>query len=387
MPSAPKIVLVGGGSGGHITPLVAVAHELKKINPEIRTIYVGEKRGKFSYIAEKSGAFDEHHYVSAGKLRRYHGESFLKRITDAKTIFLNIRDVFRLLAGVFQSIWLFRKLNADGALLKGGYVCVPASIGAKLSGIPMITHDSDAMPGLSNRFAARFAKYHATAMPPQYYSYSKDSIRPVGLPVNENLKSRVAEDSRKQLGLNDAVTIFITGGSNGARRINKYVISVLEDLLKANPDVQVIHQVGTGNMDQYDGVEPRLKEKIKIIEQAPSNDEFGTYASSADIIITRAGATSIAEFAALGKACILIPHPELTGGHQLKNAKVYEDKDAAVVLQEKDLEKSPTQLNLAVQKLVYDVGRREELAKNLRATLPEKPAARALADLLVEVAK
>ena len=166
-----KIVLCGGGSGGHITPLLAVAYEFRTRNPGTTLVYIGEKNGKFSYIAENSNLFDELYFVSAGKLRRYHGESLLTRLFDVKTNILNIRDVFRLLAGLVQSYFLFRKIQPDALLLKGGYVGVPVASAGRLHHVPYITHDSDALPGLSNRLAARWARYHATAMPAKYYSY------------------------------------------------------------------------------------------------------------------------------------------------------------------------------------------------------------------------
>lgn len=351
-------------------------------------IYIGEKGGKFSHIAETSGLFDELHYVSAGKLRRYHNEPMLKKLIDIKTFFLNIRDLLRLLSGTLQSIILLRRLKADAALLKGGYVCVPVSIGAKLAKTPTITHDSDALPGLSNRFAARFARFHATAMPAKYYSYPKESIRAVGLPVDPRYQAPSKADRQglvDKFGINKhAQIVLIIGGSNGARRLNSWCVSMFPELLELYPELHIIHLFGKNNEDQFGQLSPADLKRITLID---FTDELYNYSAIADVVITRAGATTIAEFAAQSKACILVPNPNLSGGHQLKNAAVYEDEQSVLVVQEKELGQSSKQLVSKTKILLDDTALRAKLANSLHKTLPHKPAAKALAELLTEVAK
>lgn len=346
------------------------------------------KKGKFSHIAQGSNLFDELHFVSAGKLRRYHNESLIRRVTDIKTIFFNIRDVIRLSRGVFQAVWLLRRLKADAVLLKGGYVCVPVAIGAKLSGVPMMTHDSDALPGLSNRISARFAKYHATAMPARYYPYPEKSVRTVGLPVEAEYReySNQEQKNLKQKFVIpiDAEVLLITGGSNGARRLNAWCIAILPELLQMHPRLYVLHLYGKGNEGQYKDLSPVMLDRII---STGFTDELFNYSAIADVIVTRAGATTIAEFASQAKACIIVPNPDLTGGHQLKNAQVLEDLDCAVVIQERALKKSQTELIDAITSLLIDENRRQQLGQNLHSTLPEVPAAKALARLLLELAK
>lgn len=382
-----RILLCGGGSGGHITPLLAVARELKQLYPSCSVVYIGERGGKFGHMASDSGLFDELHYVSAGKLRRYHGESWLRRITDIRTLALNTRDIFRLAAGTIQSMWLMRKLKADAALLKGGYVCVPVSIGAKLAGVPLVTHDSDALPGLSNRLAARFARYHATAMPTRYYKYPKDSVRHVGLPFDPVFRSYTKDEQRllrEKFSIDqDADVVLITGGSNGARRLNEWCITVIPELLDANPRLHFVHLYGRGNEDQFNALNPTYLQRITKLD---FTDELSHYSAISDVIVTRAGATTLAEFAAQSKACIVVPNPDLTGGHQLKNATVYDDLGSVVVVHERGLKNSTVELSTAISDLLVSPKRRELLGHNLHATLPEVPAARALAKLLAEVA-
>lgn len=378
---------MGGGSGGHITPLLAVARELKALQSDIQIVYIGEKNGKFSHIAENSQVFDKRYYVSAGKLRRYHNESLLRRVTDIKTISLNVRDAGRLVRGFVQANRLMKHIKPDAALMKGGYVCVPVSLAARRNNVPIITHDSDALPGLSNRFAAQYSRYHATAMPAKYYSYPSSSVRVVGLPVDATFRPYTQSEQRflkEKYNIPAASKVLlITGGSNGAQRLNEWCIKVLPDLLGSRPNLHVVHIYGAGNEHQYDTFD---KKYMKRITRLGFTDELFHYSAIADVIITRAGATTLAEFAAQAKACIVVPNPDLTGGHQLKNAQVYKDLGSVVVVTENQLRQSEQALQEAVQDLLDDAAKRQKLGAHLHRTLPKKPAAKALAELLVEVA-
>src|SRR3989344_4558488 len=380
------IVLGGGGSGGHITPLLAVARELRADGKAYKIVYVGEKRGKFSHIAEESGLFDECRYIYAGKLRRYHNEPLLKRLIDLKTIYFNTRDLFRLIAGSIQSIFLFRRLRPSSVLLKGGYVCVPASIGAKFAKAYIVTHDSDALPGLSNRFAARYASVHATAMPEQYYNYPKKTVKHVGLPVDSRNKRYSADEVRflkEKFKLpQKSKVLLVTGGSNGARRLNAWCLKALDQLFAEHPDLYVFMLAGKGNLSQVKKHGFRDDINRRLIAEEFTAELFHLSAIS-DVIIARAGATTIAEFAAGSKAVILVPNPDLTGGHQLKNAQVYEDQGSAVVVQETELQQSVAPLIEAVNMLINDSQKRGILGERLNASLPSIPAAKAIADILV----
>lgn len=286
-----------------------------------------------------------------------------------------------------QSRTLFRALHADALLLKGGYVCVPAALGAKSAKVPMITHDSDALPGLSNRIAARYAVAHATAMPAQYYSYPKKSVRFVGLPVDQTLFRPYSKAEQRFLREKynipaDSFVLLITGGSNGARRMNEWCIEVLPDLLDAYPKLYVIHLVGAGNENQYSAVHEAHMQRVRV---EPFSADMHHISAISDLVITRAGASTLVEFAAASKPCIVIPNPDLTGGHQLKNAKVYEDQQSVVVVQEKALRVSAEPLQSVLVQLIEDTEMRTQLGTSLHRTLPELPAAHALAQLLRKI--
>lgn len=356
------------------------------MDADLRIVYVGEKKGKFSHIAEDSGLFDDCRYIAAGKLRRYHNESLFRRLTDIKTIALNLRDLARLFVGTVQAIILFKQLHADSVLLKGGYVCVPASIGAKLSGSFIITHDSDAVPGLSNRIAARYAHIHTTGMPTHYYNYPKETARYVGLPIDQRF--RVYSDAevrflKEKMDLPlDSSVILVTGGSNGARRLNSWSLELANSLAGKYPKLHVILLIGKGNIGQFERFSfstAKIKERVHVQE---FSSELFHLAAVADVIISRAGATTIAEFGAMQKACVIVPNPDLTGGHQLKNATVYHDAKSAIIVQEKSLRGSAEPLVSEVEKLLNDKQARRTLGKNLSESLPKDPAAQMLASLL-----
>jgi UDP-N-acetylglucosamine--N-acetylmuramyl-(pentapeptide) pyrophosphoryl-undecaprenol N-acetylglucosamine transferase len=380
------IALCGGGSGGHITPLLAVARELRRLKPEAKIVYIGEKNGKFSHIAENSDVFDELHFVYAGKLRRYHGESWLKQAGDIKTVTLNIRDIFFIALGTFQSWLLLRRMQPSSLLLKGGYVCVPVALAAKHKRIPYITHDSDALPGLSNRIAARWAKVHATAMPAHFYKYPAETVRPVGVPIDSRFKpvtDKQRESLREEMGYSpDDLILFVTGGSNGARRLNKAVIGIMPDLFNAHPRLKVIHHIGEGNQDQYSSLPDEYKSRVTTFD---FSRELYKYSAVSDVIVTRAGATTLAEFASQKKACVIVPNPYLTGGHQLRNAEVYQEMGAALVVPESTSVQTHRVLLQVIDQLLRNSKNRKMLEEAVHATVPKQDAAKALAELIVEI--
>jgi UDP-N-acetylglucosamine--N-acetylmuramyl-(pentapeptide) pyrophosphoryl-undecaprenol N-acetylglucosamine transferase len=382
------IVLCGGGSGGHITPLLAVASELRKKYPKTKIIYIGEKNGKFGHILDNSNQlFDEKHFIYAGKLRRYHGESIAERLMDWRTLLLNIRDIFRLAVGLWQSFRLLRRLKPNALLLKGGFVCVPVAIAARLQGRPYVTHDSDAIPGMANRIAGRWARYHATGQPAKYYNYPPESVRFVGVPTDERFRDYSSSEKRilkEKYGFEaDAKVLLITGGSNGARRLNEAVLNALPKLLKKHENLYVLHQIGAGNEDQLKDFPEKLDSRVRFFDFSP---EIFHMSAIADVIITRAGASAMADYATQQKACVVVPNPYLTGGHQLKNAQVLSEADAAVIVTEPDMLADKKGLYGAVSDLLKDPKRRVEIAKNLNKLNPGRRAASDLAELVVEAA-
>lgn len=387
---ADIVVLTGGGSGGHITPLLAVAAELKQQKPDTKVIYIGHTGDKLADIPKKDTNIDEVYSVRAGKLRRYHGEGW-KQILDVPTMLLNIRDVFYLAVGMLQSRKLLKKLQPSVIFIKGGFVGVPVGLAAGRLGIPYVTHDSDAIPGLANRIIAKKAALHAVALPVDVYDYPVEKTVSTGIPLRADfvpVTEKLQQEYREQLGIPaTAKLLFVIGGGLGSQRINAAVADAVPHLLGEFQELHVIHAVGRANEEDMSARYKSLStsEQGRVHTKSYIDDVF-RYSGAADIVITRAGATNLAEFALQGKACIVVPSPFLAGGHQLKNADYLEEQGAAVVIDETELAADPNRLANQVSELLSDRVRREQLGKKF-ATFAKPHAAAELAQLLFDQAK
>jgi len=326
-------------------------------------------------------------FINAGKFRRYHGQNALMSVFDIKTLVLNARDLFRLPGSVLAARRVLKKFDADVMFSKGGFVAVPVGIAAKLLKIPIITHDSDSMPGLANRIIGRWAKMHATGMPADLYDYPKSRTRYVGIPIDEKIKKvtpRIQKQMRHQLGLaEDGDVVLLSGGGNGSKRLNDLMLAIAPELLRMNLSLSIIHLTGAAHedavKDEYSALPKSQRDRVSVLA---FTSEFYACAAAADLVISRAGATTIAELAAAARPLILIPAPFLAGGHQTKNARALAEKDAAAVVDE-DI--GPDELLALINGLLGDDRRRFELAKNIYGTA--KPdAAAALAKLILEQA-
>ncbi len=386
---APVIVLCGGGSGGHITPLLAVADELKKLRPEAKLIFIGQKAEKLQEAIVKHSAISQAYEVRTGKFRRYHGEG-IKQIFDIKTFGKNLRDFFYVLVGIGQSYQLLKRLKPDIVFIKGSFVGVPVGLAAAMLRVPFVTHDSDAVPGLANRIIGRWAVAHAVALPKEVYSYPASKTYTVGVPISTKFQpvdKKRQNDFKKQLKLKTSdQVIFVTGGGNGAQRLNQAVVKAAGVLLPANPHLVIIHATGLAELDSTNQLYAQELNK-KAVQRVRTTgffvDDLYINSGAADIVITRAGATNIAEFAAQHKACIIVPNPMLTAGHQLKNADYLAEQMAAVVISDKALVAQPELLVFAVQDLLAKPRFRQELGSHL-GKFAKPRAAKELAELLLD---
>lgn len=363
-----KILLTGGGSGGHITPVLAIAEQLKSQNPDAKIFYIGQKGDSLIDIPTKHPAINAVYTVRAGKFRRYHGEGFMQ-LLDLKTMFLNFRDVFYVLIGLFQSWRIVGEINPNVLFSRGGFVSVPVALGAKMRGVPYITHDSDGVPSLANRIIARWATIHAVAMPKELYTYPSEKTVTTGVPINSNfatVNTQLNNKYRGEIGIPIAAQmLFIIGGGLGSQRVNTAVAEALPRLLEQYPGLHVVHIVGRANFKDMQKLyskelDSNSKSRIKVMDFI---DDVYRYSGAADVIVTRAGATNLAEFAAQGKACIVIPSPFLAGGHQLKNADYLREQGAVEVVNEVDLSDDPNRLAKLVSELLENKNKRLTLSK------------------------
>lgn len=404
-----KVLVVGGGSGGHITPAVAVVREILELKPRTRvefwtdrkyyanvmkiTTEIGVSWGEEDRLSGKK-QYIRVRKVLAGKFRRYSGWKFSDYLEHPWVAFrdlvlLNIIGFFGFVAGIFQSFFrlIGKKSRPDVVFLKGGFVGLPVGIACRLLRIPYVVHESDAVFGLANRLLVRKAKIVAVGVDEEF---KDERFRYVGVPVAPEFK-KVSATREAQLkrafGFDpEKPLVVITGGSQGAQHINVSIREILPEMLKFT-------SVGlVAGRTQYE--EMIDLKKYEIYEKAKLKSNFRMWAfnsamhellGAADVIVSRAGATTIAEMAALSKAVILVPYAALPGGHQVKNAERLEKMGAAEVIADEEMVEKPQKLLEIIQKLVRSPRVRSDLAEKLHETAAGN-AAKNLAEILIEVA-
>ena len=251
--------------------------------------------------------------------------------------------------------------------------------------IPLVIHDSDAHPGLTNRVLSKWATLIATGAPLEFYSYPVEKTRYVGIPISSDFhefSDKERQSAKQQWGISDKhPLIVITGGGLGAGRINNTVVLILDDLLKLGSVVLVS---GVGQYDELRAITPVNNNRFQL--HSFVSKDMAKLLGAADVVVTRAGATTILELAALAKPTILIPNGKLTGGHQLKNAAVYLEKGAVMVVDDNKMLDDPQILVSSVRDLLSNPERARKMAR-LFASFVRPNAARDVADMIISVAK
>ena len=333
---------------------------------------------------EKEPAIDSVRQIKAGKYRRYAGLKGREKLLGLPTLARNVRDVGRVVQGYGQARRMLKQLKPSGILIKGGFVGVPVGLAAAHLGIPFITHDSDSMPGLANRIIAKWAKLHATGMPTEFYaSYPKDSMVYTGTPVAEEFK-RVTDSAalsfRKDLELEDCKQVItIIGGSQGALQLNEDIVAIAGRLMQQHQDLGIIHIVGPAHetdMQQAYAQELLADERRRVVIKGFVPDVY-RYTGAADVVVSRASATVVAELAVQAIATILVPG-RLADNHQVVNAKHLADRHVALNVAYGDREG----LYEALDDLLRHEGKRKTLSDNLGA-MGKPKAATELAQLLI----
>jgi UDP-N-acetylglucosamine--N-acetylmuramyl-(pentapeptide) pyrophosphoryl-undecaprenol N-acetylglucosamine transferase len=327
-----KIILTGGGSAGHFYPLIAVAQKLNELAKENRLLkpelyYMSTEPFDENLLYENSITFIK---VSAGKIR--------KDKTVANRI-LNFMDLFSTLHGVLTAIWKVFIIYPDVVFGKGGYVSFPALFAARLLGIPVVIHESDSKPGKVNAWAGKFATKIAVSYPDAATYFKADRTAYTGNPIRKEIEEPQVSGSHEFFKFSkDIPTIFVIGGSQGARFINSAIMDALPELVKK---YQVIHQTGVKNLSVIQETSAVVllnsehKERYVAIPYLNALN-LRMAAGAADVVISRAGST-IFEIASWGRASIIIPIPEPTSHDQKTNAYSYARSGAAIVIEEKNM--------------------------------------------------
>jgi UDP-N-acetylglucosamine--N-acetylmuramyl-(pentapeptide) pyrophosphoryl-undecaprenol N-acetylglucosamine transferase len=376
-----RVVVSGGGTAGHILPTLATSDALKSLDSSVELLYIGQAGGMEVKIVEAADiAFAP---ISAGKFRRNHFDSSLSKVFNLGTLGPNARDSLRTVQGVAQAMRVLRSFKPDVVFLKGGFVCLPVGIAAKLLGIPFIIHESDATPGLTNRILSRWAAIIAVGFPAKgYRMFDPGRLEYVGNPVRTAILNASREEGMAHFELEDGKpVILVTGGSQGAAQINNVVLEGLPVLVKK---YQIIHQTG----DREIG---RIRFELRGRQDEPGMERYhpfgylmadmGLAFAVADVVVGRAGVNTISDCAALGKPTILIPNYEMAG-HQSENAKVLSRQGAVRVLDGAKLTAAGLQAEL--DHILGDKEERRRLSEAIRGFYrPE--AAHDLAKLILKL--
>jgi len=328
-----RVLLTGGGTGGHIYPLIAVAAELQmtasQSGLDLRLRYLGSA-GSYRRVLQDNGI--KVGKIWSSKLRRYFS---FKNFIDFPKFGLS------LIQALFKVLWLM----PDVVFSKGGPSALAVVLAARFYRIPVIIHESDARPGLTNLITARYARVVTTAFPEAkaYFRRVRGEIVNVGNPVRRYLLSEEISQTwaKSFLGFDPNLPlILVLGGSQGSERINNFILGILPSLLGLS---QVLHQTGRGNYERVvqafsilsSDITEELKKRYQVVDYFEK--DMRIVLAAADLVVSRAGSGGIFEIAAFRRPSILIPLPEAANGHQSENAAEYSKTGAAMVIEESNL--------------------------------------------------
>ena len=324
-----NVIFTCGGTGGHINPAIAVANIWKERYPDSNILFIGAKDRMEEELVPKAGY--RLHTIPASGMSRERSWEGLKH---------NLRAISYVLRSVGNCKKAIREFKADVVVGTGGYASFPALMAATLLKIPTCVHEANAMPGLTTRMIADRVDRVLTCFPEsaKYYRHP-ERVETVGMPVRREFIFTKREEARRELGLDNRPLIVSAFGSQGAKAMNEAIADLFKLEKEAEYPFQHIHATGSYGWEWMPqrirnfGVDPAEKKGITIQEYIYN---MPTVMAAADIIISRAGASSCNEIAASGTPCILIPSPNVTDNHQEKNARALSDKGAAVLLLENE---------------------------------------------------
>lgn len=321
-----RIILSGGGTGGSVVPLLAVTEEIKKQKPQTEFLFIGTRKG----VPEKKMIQTvkiPYQPIFSGKLRRYFS---LK----------NVADLFLILFGFFQSIFLILKFKPQAIFSAGGFVAVPLSLAGWLLGVPIFIHQQDLVPGLANKLIAPLAKKITVSFPVSLKSFKRTKAVLTGNPVRPEIFQGKKQKAVEMFGLEENLPLLlIIGGGTGAKDLNNLIFQIVPDLAGF---CQVIHLTGPGkgmvdkklNQSRYHQVEFLTVEMPDVYQ-------------AADLVVCRAGLGTLTELSVLQKPAILIPIPD---SHQEANAEYFKEKAGTVLLYQKIL--TPKVLLEKIKKMI-----------------------------------
>lgn len=339
-----KVLIAGGGTGGHLFPGIAVAEEFLHSGLARQVLFVGTERGIEARIVPAEG-----YPLRFVRARGFVGKSLADKMKSLFLAFLSVIDSFRIIDD----------FEPDIVIGVGGYASAPTVFTAHLRGIPTMILEQNSVPGTANRLLGRFVDAVAATYQESTASFPGHKTYLTGNPVRRSLSRRDPAAACAVFGLDGGrFTILVLGGSTGARSVNTAMVEALKFLNDLKHNIQFIHQTGRDDhplvADAYRGLGFRA-----VI--TPFVDTMAEAYSLADIVVCRAGATTLAEIIAMGKPSILIPYPFAAGGHQELNARKLVDLNAALMIRDSDL--SGRALADSIRRMYGDYGLRSEMQR------------------------
>lgn len=362
-----KIGIAGGGTGGHIYPAIAVVESIRQYGLEPDVVLIGSGRGLERRVALSN---------------RFEVFEILSKPLPMKFGLRTIWSIFWALVGLVQSVMILLVQRPRVIIATGGYASGPCILAAKMLGIPVVLIEPNVIPGRTTRMLASIVDQIALGYKEAVGYFKKGTnLRVTGVPIRLSITRQNRQDAIAMLGLEASrKTIFIFGGSHGASSINKAFIGAAK-ILEGRKDLQFLIQTGKRDYSMVSEATKHLDIKCKVFEYL---DNIGVAYSASDLIVSRAGAATIAEITALGLPSILVPYPYAIGGHQRANASIVAEHGAALVIDDSQL--TPQRLAQAILDLIDDEDRLNLMSqKSLELGKPD--AANDIAAYILDVIK
>lgn len=344
-PKAVRVVIAGGGTGGHVIPALGIGEALKQRNPESELLFIGSDRGIEAEMIRGAGY----------RLEEFAGKGFPRRFS---------METVRSAWGMFQNYkrmqTLIKEFKPDVLVGTGGYVMVPAVMAAKQAKVPIVLQEQNSVPGRANKFLSRYAtEVHIHFSEARRFFKDRGKLRLSGNPVRVSMPEGRAHRTLHHFRLHaDCRTVVVLGGSLGAHSINTAFKEMLHHF-RGDRSVQFLIQTGKAD---YDSVANAVKDaQVRVVVKSFLKNMEEIY-SIADLVVARSGAMTVSELSACGLPSILVPYPHAMNDHQRANAKALADKGAAVMLPDEDL--SGKSLAIAVKQLLSDPAKLRNMANN-----------------------
>lgn len=364
-----RVLFAGGGTGGHINPAISIADYAASKDDKFEALFVGTKSGLETKLVPKAG---------------YNIEYIEIQGFDRKHLLRNFSTVKKLISSRRKCRKLIKQFKPDCIVCTGGYVSGPVTMASKATGVPSLIHEQNVYPGMTVKGSANYVTYLALSFEETInHIKQKEKCVVTGNPIREEILKADYKASREKLGIKKPF-VLIFGGSLGADKINTTVVDMLDRIVKDNK-IELLF--GTGDRN-YEKVMNAVKEKgiklsddVKIVSYI---DNMSECMAAADIVVSRAGAITVSEIAALGKPSILIPSPNVVRNHQEQNAREFENKKAAELILEKDL--SADALYNKIMSMVNGENKLKEMSKNLKS-LAKTDALEKIYELMIKMSE